>query len=100
MDEQSAIVGFAATVQAFSAGDTILRAAETLDLGDRMTASRLLNERAELLKAASKSLSEPKLDEDAGRLMRLALATSGPAQVSDPLPLAVMLRGSGYGYLR
>lgn len=90
----------AATVQAFSAGDTILRAAETLDLGDRMTAARLLNERAELLKAASKSLSEPKLDEDAGRLMRLALATSGPAQVSDPLPLAVMLRGSGYGYLR
>lgn len=90
----------AATVQAFSAGDTILRAAETLDLGDRASAARLLNERAELLKAASKSLAEPKLDEDAARLMRLAMATSGPSQVSDPLPLAVMLRGSGYGYLR
>jgi Ca-activated chloride channel homolog len=90
----------AATVQAFNAGDTILRAVNALDQGDRVTAARLLQERAELLKATSAKLGEPRLGEEAQRLVRLAQATSGQGQISDPLPLAVLLRGSGYGYLR
>jgi Ca-activated chloride channel family protein len=90
----------AATVQAFNAGDTILRAVSALDQGDRITAARLLQERAELLKATSTKLGEPRLSEEAQRLVRLAQATSGQGQISDPLPLAVLLRGSGYGYLR
>jgi hypothetical protein len=31
--------------------------------------------------------------------VRLADAVGGEHRVSDPLPLVVMLRGSGYGYL-
>jgi Ca-activated chloride channel homolog len=90
----------AATVQAFSAGDTILRAVGALDRGDRSEAARLLKERAELLAVASKSLNEPRLGEESQRLTRLVQATNGGTQIGDPLPLAVLLRGSGYGYLR
>jgi Ca-activated chloride channel family protein len=90
----------AATVQAFAAGDAILKAADAIDRGNRAYAAQLLRERAELLKRASAALEEPRLGEEGLRLARLALATSGDQKVSDPLPLAVMLRGSGYGYLR
>jgi Mg-chelatase subunit ChlD len=90
----------AATVQAFAAGDTILRAAEQLDRGDRAGAARMLTERADLLKRAATTLTEPRLADDALRLARLSEAVSGAQMVQDPLPLAVMLRGSGYGYLR
>ncbi|MEO6418799.1 MAG: VWA domain-containing protein [Polyangiaceae bacterium] len=88
------------TVQAFAAGDAVLGAAELVDHGNRIDAGRILTERAELLRRASESLKEPKLGEDASRLVRLAAAVSGTTRVEDPLPLAVMLRGSGYGYLR
>ncbi len=88
------------TVQAFAAGDAVLGAAELVDHGNRIDAARILTERAELLRRASETLKEPKLAEDASRLVRLAAAVSGNSRVEDPLPLAVMLRGSGYGYLR
>jgi Ca-activated chloride channel family protein len=89
-----------ATAQAFTAGDAILQAASLVDVGNRPAAARLLNERAELLKAASKKLEQPALADDALRLARLANAVDGSERVQDALPLAVMLRGSGYGYLR
>jgi hypothetical protein len=85
--------------QAFAAGETILRAAERVDIGDRAGARALLDERAQVLRAASGTLAEPMLADDAQRLERLAAAVGGTDSVRDPLPLVVMLRGSGYGYL-
>jgi Ca-activated chloride channel family protein len=88
------------TVQAFSAGDAISTAAEMVDRGDRFGAAALLQERADILRKASDDLHEPLLGDDALRLARLASAVNGAARVQDALPLAVMLRGSAYGYLR
>ena len=90
----------AATAQAFAAGDTILEAARRVDNGDRHGGAKVLFERAELLKAASTQLHEARLNEDALRMSRLAAAVDGDNKVTDALPLAVLLRGSGYGYLR
>jgi Mg-chelatase subunit ChlD len=84
---------------AFAAGETILAAASRVDTGDRAGASAMLDERADVLRRASDSLSEPMLAEDGARLARLATAVGREGGVSDPLPLVVMLRGSGYGYL-
>jgi len=89
-----------ATVQAFAAGDTILRAAELVEKGDRVAARTLLTERATLLRKAKDTTGDVKLAEDATRLDKLGDAVFGPAQVSDPMVLAVLLRGSGSGYLR
>jgi Ca-activated chloride channel family protein len=85
------------TVQAFAAGDAILAAAGRVDAGDRAGASRLLGERAALLQRAARDLAEPRFKEDGQRVARLASAVGG---VSDPLALAVLLRGSGSGYLQ
>ena len=85
------------TVQAFAAGDAILDAVARIDAGDRAGAAGLLRERAELLAGAARQLGEPRLSEDGQRLARLAGAVTG---VSDPLALAVLLRGSGAGYLQ
>ena len=85
------------TVQAFAAGDTILAAAGRVDDGDRDGASRLLGERAALLQRAARDLGEPRFNEDGQRVARLASAVAG---VSDPLALALLLRGSGSGYLQ
>lgn len=92
--------GMTRTIQAFAAGDAVAQAAALVDVGDRRGASRLLAERAELLRAASTRLSEPALAEDATRFARLAEAVDGAAKVNDAVPLAVLLRGSAYGYLR
>lgn len=88
------------TTQAFAAGDAIMRAAEMVDRGDRAGAAKLLDERAELLRRASEALSEPTFGEEASRLARLAGAIDGASRIQDPMPLAILLRGSGYGYLR
>lgn len=85
--------------QAFAAGETILASAERVDAGDRTGARALLDERVDVLRRASESLHEPMLAEDGARLARLASAVGGGEALSDPLPLVVMLRGSGYGYL-
>jgi Ca-activated chloride channel family protein len=84
---------------AFAAGETILDAAERVDHGDRAGAVRGLEERAAVLKQASETLHEPMLAEDGARLVRLSGAVGGTEALSDPLPLVVMLRGTGYGYL-
>lgn len=96
----SANASVVATVQAFAAGDAIVMAERMVDTGQRLEATRLLQERAELLKRAATALNEPRLGEDAIRLARLSRAVGGEAQVKDPLPLAMLLRGSAYGYLR
>ena len=80
-----------------SRGDTILAAAGRVDAGDREGASRLLGERAALLQRAARDLAEPRFNEDGQRVARLASAVAG---VSDPLALAMLLRGSGSGYLQ
>jgi Mg-chelatase subunit ChlD len=85
--------------QAFAAGETILAAAEQVDRGDRNGARALLDERAEVLRRAAAALNEPRLAEDGARLARLATAVGGDPSMRDPLPLVVMLRGAGYGYL-
>jgi Ca-activated chloride channel family protein len=84
---------------AFAAGETILDAAEHVDRGDRAGAVRGLEERAAVLRQASETLHEPMLAEDGARLVRLSGAVGGTDALSDPLPLVVMLRGTGYGYL-
>jgi Ca-activated chloride channel family protein len=88
-----------ATMQAFSAGDAILRASELAAAGSRERASAMLRERGELLRRAAKSLAEPRLAEDATRVIKLASIVSGETTI-DPVPLAILLRGSAYGYLR
>ena len=85
--------------QAFAAGETILEAAEDVDHGDRQGARQVLDERAAVLRSAAALLGEPRFVEDAGRLERLADAVGGTQAIADALPLVVMLRGSGYGYL-
>jgi Ca-activated chloride channel family protein len=85
--------------QAFAAGDAILQAADRVDHGDRGAARALLEERAVVMRAAAGALAEPRLVEDAARLDRLADAVGGARPLADALPLVVMLRGSGYGYL-
>jgi len=84
--------------QAFAAGEAILGAAESIDRGDRAGARAILDERSDVLRRASETLHEPMLAEDGARLARLAAAVGGTQALSDPLPLVVMLRGSGYGY--
>jgi Ca-activated chloride channel family protein len=83
--------------QAFAAGEAILEAAGRVDAGDRAGARHLLDERAAVLRIASSTLGDPRFLEDAARLDRLGDAIGG-AQMAE-LPLVVMLRGSGYGYL-
>ena len=51
-----------------------------------------------MLTQAADTLKEPMLAEDGARLVRLAAAVGGERSIQDPLPLVVMLRGSGYGY--
>jgi Ca-activated chloride channel family protein len=85
--------------QAFAAGDAILQAADRVDHGDRGAARALLEERAVVMRTAASALAEPRLVEDAARLDRLADAVGGARPLADALPLVVMLRGSGYGYL-
>ncbi len=85
--------------QAFAAGEAILGAAARVDAGDRAGARALLDERATVLRTASATLGEPRFVEDAARLERLADAVGGARRIADALPLVVMLRGSGYGYL-
>ncbi len=85
--------------QAFAAGEAILEAADRVDQGDRAGARKLLDERADVLRSAVSLLAEPRLGEDAARLERLANAVGGDRPIPDALPLVVMLRGSGFGYL-
>jgi Ca-activated chloride channel homolog len=85
--------------QAFAAGEGILQAAELVDRGDRNGARTVIRERAAVLRSAATRLAEPRLLEEAGRLDRLSDAVGGTQAIADALPLVVMLRGSGYGYL-
>jgi Ca-activated chloride channel family protein len=84
--------------QAFGAGEAILQAAERVDAGDRAGGRHLLDERAAVLRCAATTLAEARFVEDAVRLERLGDAVGG-GQAMAELPLVVMLRGSGYGYL-
>ncbi len=90
--------GIERMVQAFAAGEAILDAATHVDDGDRQGAARLLDERADVLRRASALLGDPRLADDGARVARLSHAIGGDAPVGDSLALAVMLRGSGYGY--
>jgi Ca-activated chloride channel family protein len=84
--------------QAFGAGEAILQAAERVDAGDRPGAYRLLDERCAVMTLAASTLHEQRFIEDGARIMRLANAIVGDRALPE-LPLVVMLRGSGYGYL-
>jgi len=97
---QTANASVVATVQAFLAGDTIVGAERLVGEQQRVPAMRILQERAEIMKRAAVSLAEPRLGEDAIRLARLSRAVGGPGQMKEELPLAVLLRGSSYGYLK
>jgi len=84
--------------QAFGAGEAILQAAELVDAGDRAGGRHLLDERAAVLRCAATTLAEPRFVEDAVRLERLGQVVGSERAMAE-LPLVVMLRGSGYGYL-
>jgi Ca-activated chloride channel family protein len=84
--------------QAFGAGEAILQAAERVDAGDRPGAYRILDERSAVMMLAASTLHEQRFIEDGARIMRLANAIVGDRALPE-LPLVVMLRGSGYGYL-
>lgn len=85
---------------AYAAGDDLLRAAELAQSGQATLAAALLAEQQKSLDAAAVRLAVPGLHEDAGRLGRLAKIVSDPAGTAKPMALAVLLRGSGYGYLQ
>jgi Mg-chelatase subunit ChlD len=90
--------GIECMAQAFAAGETILDAAAHVDGGDRPGAAHLLDERADVLRRASSLLGDRRLADDGARVARLSHAIGGDAPLGDALALAVMLRGSGYGY--
>jgi Ca-activated chloride channel family protein len=87
----------AATTEAFAAGDAILRAAETIEIGNPAAAIDRLTAATTRLTAASLRLDDLRLSADARRLAELTAAVRRGA--TQPLALAVLLRGSGYGYL-
>jgi Ca-activated chloride channel family protein len=97
---QTIVSSVSGTVQAFSAGDSIVRAAQLVDKGDRAGAAAMLRERAKLLRAAKQTYGDASFGDDAARIDRLADAVVGEAEVQDPMVLAVLLRGSSSGYLR
>ena len=92
--------GVQRAIQSFAAGDAILRAASFVDNGDRASAARLLEERIALLRQAAGTMAEPTLLPHAQRLARLVHAVQGDKPIQDLLPLAVLLRGAGHGYLQ
>ena len=86
---------------AFAAGETILAAAERVDAGDRAGA-RAMSSRSAPRSCAQRRREPERADARRGR--RRASRGSRPpwaatGGIADPLPLVVMLRGSGYGYL-
>lgn len=93
----TADVGVERTVEAFAAGDAILRAATQIQRGETPVAALRLEAAATRLNAAATRLDDIRLAADARRLT--ALASAVKARTTGPLPLAVLLRGSGYGYL-
>ncbi|MFH0902610.1 MAG: hypothetical protein V2A73_18425, partial [Pseudomonadota bacterium] len=98
----SANLDIARTVQAYSAGEAILAAARLLVDGQRPAAVSVLRERANLLEKARDRLHDALLGKDAMRLFRLADIAGGKAEedAGDPLAVALLLRGAGYGYLQ
>lgn len=85
---------------AYSAGNDLLRAAELAQSGQASLAASLLSEQQRSLESAAARLGVPTLKEDAARLGRLAAIVGDRAAASKPMALAVLLRGSGYGYLQ
>jgi Ca-activated chloride channel family protein len=87
----------AGTAEAFAAGDSILHAAHDVERGQVAAATARLAAASAQLEAAAVRLEEPQLSDDAQRLAALASALQDGR--TGPVPLAVLLRGSGYGYL-
>jgi Ca-activated chloride channel family protein len=87
----------AATEEAFAAGDANLNAAEKIENGNPTAAIDRLNAATARLTSASLRFDDVRLSADARRLAALTVAVQRGA--TQPLPLAVLLRGSGYGYL-
>lgn len=85
---------------AYSAGNDLLRAAELAQSGQSTLAASLLTEQQKSLDGAATRLGVPTLKEDAARLGRLAGIVADPSGSNKPMALAVLLRGSGYGYLQ
>jgi len=87
----------ATTVEAFAAGDAVLHAADHVACGDVKGAIYRLEIAAARLTTAALKLDDSRLTRDASRLTSLVglLKDETTAQ----LPLAVLLRGSAYGYL-
>ena len=87
----------AATAEAFAAGDAILDAAERIETGNAAAAIDRLSSAAARMTSASLRLDDIRLSADARRLANLVTAIQAGSTAA--LPLAVLLRGSGYGYL-
>jgi len=98
-DEPAAKVNrsVAGTAEAFKAGDSILRASRDVERGQVVAATARLAAASAQLQAAALRLDEPQLSDDAQRVAALVSALKDGH--TGPVPLAVLLRGSGYGYL-
>jgi Ca-activated chloride channel family protein len=98
-DEAAAAVNrsIAGTIELFAAGDSILRASRDVEHGQLRAAGDRLSAASARLQAASLRLGERQLSRDAERVDTLVAALQ-EGRIG-PLPLAVLMRGAGYGYV-
>lgn len=87
------------TVQAFAAGEALMKASRLVADRNTQQAIDLLGEREGLLEHAAATLGEPLFVEDARRLARLRLLMAGKTKLSDPLVLAMVSETAGSVHL-
>ncbi len=95
LSADASVVG---TVQAFIAGESLLDAARFVSRGNVDAATSLLQEREEILRAASTQLAEPRLGDEATRLAKLRGHLGGSGH--ERLALAMMLESAGRSSLQ
>lgn len=89
----------ARTVQGFSAGEALMKAATLIGQNQHQRAIDLLGEREGLLHHAAFALDEPLFVDDAKRLARLRVHAAGKGSLKDPLVLAMMMETAGSVHL-
>ncbi len=88
------------TVQGFLAGETLLAAAQRMELQDSEGAAALLAEREQVLVQAASALAEPSFLTDARRLGRLRAQVGASRPQAEPRALAMLLETAGRSRLQ
>lgn len=88
------------TVQGFLAGETLLSAAQRMELQDSEGAAALLAEREQILVQAASTLAEPSFLTDARRLGRLRAQVGASRPQAEPRALAMLLETAGRSHLQ